>query len=218
MNTTSRFPVVAATVFTLSGAIGALGFTAVDGAHRSSVPTEIHAAHAAWVSTAESVGEQVREADLVVRVQAIDRAAPRALWSPVPESARSQAPGAFLFTDTRVEVLEVYKGEAEIGDRLWVLQTGGDTTNLRGAPVRLALGEDPLYDLGSELVLFLIDISQDPVHAEGRDLFRTVNPAGRYDVDGGLVSRVALGSGQRVASDLGSLKAEIDAALRTPLE
>jgi len=49
---------------------------------------------------------------------------------------------------------------------------------------RLSVKDDPLYVVGEESVLFLVDISDDPIHAQGRTLYRTINPAGRYAVQG----------------------------------
>lgn len=175
-------------------------------------------AHAAWISTSQTVAEQVMEADAVVRVQVLDQASPRHLWHPTPEGAKG---GTFAFTDTQVEILEVYRGKVNVGDRVDLMQTGGDLVTLTGETSRMELAEDPLYTLGSEMVLFLVDISDDPVHGQKRALFRTVNPAGRYDVFGGLVSQRAWGSQNRggqnraVQSDLGTLEAEIQQAVRS---
>lgn len=206
---TLQFPLTAAAVFAASLALGAFAMATLDAPADSEAA---HAAHAAWISDADTVAEQVQEADLVVRVQAVDRAQPRALWSPAPAQAKN-APGTFVFTDTEVEILEVYKGEATAGDRVWVLQTGGETTDLRGQAAQLVVAEDPIYRLGDEMVLFLVDISDDKVHAQGRDLFRTVNPAGRYQVEGGLVTRVDLGAGAVVESDLPTLESTISSSL-----
>ena len=169
-------------------------------------------AHAAWISTSQTVAEQVMEADAVVRVQVLGQSQPRHLWHPTPEGAKG---GTFAFTDTEVEVLEVYRGKVDVGDRVEVMQTGGDLITLTGETSRMELAEDPLYTLGSEMVLFLVDISDDPIHGQKRSLFRTVNPAGRYDVFGGLVSQRAWGAQSRaIQSDLGTLEAEIQQAVR----
>ncbi len=170
-------------------------------------------AHAAWISTSQTVTEQVMEADAVVRVQVLDQAQPRHLWHPTPAGAKR---GTFAFTDTEVEILEVYSGKVDVGERIQVMQTGGDLVTVTGETSRMELAEDPLYTLGSEMVLFLVDISDDPVHGQKRPLFRTINPAGRYDIFGGLVSKRAWGSQSRASqSDLGTLEAEIQQAVRS---
>ena len=169
-------------------------------------------AHAAWVSTADSVADLVMEADAVVRVQTLDRSQTRHLWHPAPAGAKR---GTFAFTDTEVEVLEVYRGEAQVGDRLMVMQTGGDLVTRSGETSRMELAEDPIYGHGSEMVLFLVDISNDRIHSRGRSLFRTVNPAGRYEVLGGLVGRRAWGDRtEALETDLGTLEAEIHQAVQ----
>ena len=178
---------LAAGTFAVSLVAGAFAFTTIQS---PATPDEHHGAKASWVSTAQTVAEQALEADVMVRVQAVDRAQPRHLWNPMPDAAsRIDGRSTFAFTDTQVEVLEVYHGDVQVGDRLWVLQTGGDLRTQGGKLSRMELAADPLYEVGDEMVLFLVNISGDPVHAVDRELFRTVNPAGRYQVDGGLAAR-----------------------------
>lgn len=205
---------LAAGLFTVSLVVGAYAFSTTPS---GTLEASNEGAHASWVSQAETVAQQVLEADLVVRVQAIDRAEARHFWHPMPEgSQRVNGQGTFAFTDTQVEVLEVYHGKAQVGDRLSVMQTGADLTTLEGSLSRMELAEDPLYELGDEMVLFLADISGDPVHAVKRQLFRTVNPAGRYQVDGGLVGRLAMAGDEEKMSilDLSSLEDEIRLAVQ----
>lgn len=201
---------LAAGTFAASLVAGAFAFSTISS---EPVVVEHEGAHASWVSPAETVAEQVREADLMVRVQAVDRAQPRHFWHPMPTgTSRVNGRGTFAFTDTQVEVLEVYHGDARVGDRLWVLQTGADLVTREGKVSRLELEDDPLYGLGDEMVLFLVNISGDPVHAADRELFRTVNPAGRYQIDGGLAARA--GSHDKAAFlDLDALEQEIRVAV-----
>jgi len=208
------FAFVAAASFVASLAVGAFVVTAIQ---TPAEAPEHQGAHAAWVSTAESVPELAQEADLIVRVQALRHGDPRYLWSPAPAGAEiADGRSTFVFTDTEVEILEVYGGKARVGDRLWVLQTGGELVNRSGDSTRLELAEDPLYRSGDEMVLFLINISNDPVHAQGRALYRAVNPNGRFQVEGSLVSRSLLGdpSKSRQQLDLGALEDAIHTAGR----
>lgn len=46
---------------------------------------------------------------------------------------------------------------------------------------------DPLFTRGGEHILFLKNISDDAIHAGNRQLYRIVNPTGRYDIQGGNV-------------------------------
>lgn len=168
-------------------------------------------AHAAWTSNAQTVAQQVMESDVVVRVQVLGQSDSRHLWHPTPEGAK---PGRFVFTDSEVEVLEVYRGDVNVGDRLSVMQTGGDLVTRGGKLSRLELREDPIYQLGSEMVLFLVDISGDSVHAPNRDLYRTVNPLGRYEIEGGLAGNYGFGDHTKAReTDLVSLETEIREAV-----
>lgn len=211
----SKFAAVAAFAFIASVAAGALVMNTINPALHSDEHHE--GAHASWISTAQSVGQLSQEADLIVRVQAIDNGEPRFLWSPTPEGAFRRAGRSTLaFTDTTVEVLEVYSGKAQVGDRVAIMQTGGDLLTRSGKLARLELSEDPIYAPGAEMVLFLVDISNDPVHAQGEPLFRAVNPNGRFEVEGGLVSRISLGDANKARQelDLGTLEDSIRAAVR----
>ena len=179
LNSKKGFVGLAAGTFAASLATGALAFTLLQTS--TTLEPNDHGISASWVSPAETVAEQVQEADLMVRVQAVERAEARHLWNPMPEGTkRVNGKSTFAFTDTLVEVLEVYHGNAQVGDRLWVLQTGADLMTRGDRISRLEIADDPLYEIGDEMVLFLVDISGDPVHASNRELFRTVNPAGRY--------------------------------------
>lgn len=197
-------------------ALGTLGVSLMVGAiaATSMMPSENvlrGEATASWVSNAETVKQQVMESDLVVRVQVLGQDEPRHLWHPTPEGAE---PGRFVFTDSEVEVLQVYRGDVEVGDRLKVMQTGGQLITREGKLTSLQLREDPIYEVGSEMVLFLVDISGDSVHAPERELYRTVNPAGRYEIEGSFAGRRPMGEqvmGREL--DLFTLEAEIAQAI-----
>jgi hypothetical protein len=147
--------------------------------------------HASWTSDALTVGKQLMESDLVARVQVVEQgetevvlALPRdrALQRSIRETGRRMP--EIPFTRSQVEILEVYSGTAQVGDRFELLQTGG---LVEGELVQVA--EDPLYQVGGEHVLFLKDISADTVHGAAAHLFRTLNPASRYDLLGDQVVR-----------------------------
>lgn len=211
------FIALATGLFAVSLAVGAFVLP-TSSAHLAPEP---EGAHASWVSQARTVDQQVLEADMVVRVQVVDRAPARHLWHPTPDGVmHASGQGTFAFTDTQVEVLEVYAGKTRVGDRLWIMQTGADLVTTEGLVSRMELAEDPLYEQGDEMVLFLVDISGDPVHAAGRQLARTVNPAGRYQVDGGLVGQFAMSNDQEKVAilDLASLEGQIRTAVETRLD
>ncbi|HRF50588.1 MAG TPA: hypothetical protein PLC98_23370 [Anaerolineales bacterium] len=89
---------------------------------------------------------------------------------------------AMLFSDTVLQVLEVYSGT--VPTAITVMQTGGvspSTGNVEG-PI-----DDPLYEVGEVYVLFLVDITGDPIQAPDAERYRTVSPAGRFLLDGSSV-------------------------------
>jgi hypothetical protein len=62
------------------------------------------------------------------------------------------------------------------------MQTGGMRPDNPRSSIEVR--DDPLYHPGEEYVLFLVDISGDPVQAPGRVLYRAVSPFGRYRIEG----------------------------------
>lgn len=57
-----------------------------------------------------------------------------------------------------------------------------------GRAQKFEIAADPLFEVGSEHILFLVDITGDGVHSKGRQLYRVVNPMGRYEIKpGGLL-------------------------------
>lgn len=167
-----------------------LGLTLLPLAHRLTASERV-VGHANWASPARSVAEQAAEADLVVRVQVqkVDqvRKLKQALAANTPGTS---GPGMTIitpFTDTKMRVVEVFKGSAS--QHITVMQTGGVLPAADGDPaVNQATDDDPLFVEGSEHVLFLTDISADRIHGKGRQIYRIVNSAGRYEVTGASVA------------------------------
>lgn len=192
----------------VAAATGCLALGFVAGPNLFSTPsspfdsvTGVQPVHLQWASDADAVVEQLIEADVVVRARVVENLAPRKLVFPLAENDPWRTE-VNVFTDSVLEVLEVYQGT--VGDRITVMQTGGAVPATAQHPgVDLQVADDPLFVPGSEHVLFLVDISGDPVHAPERRLYRTVNPAGRYLVEGRrVVSHPELG---RIAERPGSL-------------
>ena len=140
-----------------------------------------------WNSSAHLVAEQVAEGDAIVRVK-VDKAHPsRALVIPLPPGTRREELKADVipFTDSGVRVEDVYKGSVTKGAIMTIMQTGGMQTAMdqyRAQDVTLA--DDPLLVKEGDHILFLKSITGDPLHAPNQNLYRVVNPAGRYDVHG----------------------------------
>jgi len=143
---------------------------------------------AVWASTASKVPELVAEADLVVRATVIIEPKTRPvsftgpMWSEDGKAIMGQKTDVILFSDTQFEVVETYKGSPE--PLITVMQTGGLIPSSDGKVQQTSLEGDPLFTQGSEYILFLVDISGDAIHAPDRKLYRTVNPAGRYEIRG----------------------------------
>lgn len=140
-----------------------------------------------WESRALSVPDLARAADIIVRAQVIEAPASRTITQDLPMVDENGAPVAMvtdsmLFSDTLFEVVESYSGTPP--SKIYVMQTGGTSQDGR---VVIEFPDDPLYRVGEEYVLFLVDISGDEVQALDRELYRVVNPAGRFLIDGAKV-------------------------------
>jgi hypothetical protein len=139
-----------------------------------------------WAIKAATVHELVSESDLVVRVRVSEAPATRVHRIEGTEMDENGNPTNtitvenILFSDTVLEVLETYMGKPSL--KITIMQTGGfDSTISKN---RWVMREDPLYNVGEEYILFLVDISGDHIHAPDRELYRTVNPFGRYEING----------------------------------
>lgn len=161
-----------------------------------------------WVSTEVKVEELVGSSDLIVRARVVSQdtrlleqnlpvytAAGSDSTTPLEEvgpSSRANQVGERKvitpFTDSTMEVIEVYKGFAE--GSITVMQTGGEipSENENSPTQKMSTQGDPLFTVGSEHILFLVDISGDDIHAENRILYRIASPAGRYSIQGERVS------------------------------
>lgn len=145
----------------------------------------INSSSADWVSKATTIKELVAEADLIVWGRVVEAPVTRILRNEAPISdANGNITGSMineaLFSDTVFEVLKVYSGKAPA--KILVMQTGGFNA---ATGIRDEMMDDPLYEIGKEYILFLVDISEDPIQSAGRQLYRTINPAGRYGIGDG---------------------------------
>lgn len=84
----------------------------------------------------------------------------------------------------------VYKGPAD--NYITVMQTGGLLSPVNeDSRFNLEIEGGPIFTGGDEYILFLKDISGDKVHSQNRELYRIINPAGRYAIDGDIVPSFA---------------------------
>jgi hypothetical protein len=185
-------------------------------AHRI-LPSGPQVVHAQWASSAQSVAEQATESDIIVRVQ-VEKVTPtRKHIIALDREAQNKdrKVDATPFTDTRMRVLEVYEGAVD--KYITVMQTGGVLAATDEHPaINLVLEGDPLFVESTEHVLFLKDITGDPIHAKGRTLYRTINPSGRYEVQGQAVKSYAETSVPGQPTTLAELVNLIQQALGSP--
>lgn len=173
-----------------SVAVGAMATAFIFWYGKSSVPPNENStvgSTTSWVSQANTVIELSREADLIVRARVNQAPVTRILTQQLPMLDENGTPTAMAthsmpFSDTLFEVIKTYSG-AELSEVL-VMQTGGAMSSTQHT---MQMPDDPLYSVGEEYILFLVDISGDEIHASDRQLYRTVNPTGRFQVFGGAV-------------------------------
>lgn len=164
--------------------------------------TSRNASTAHWASSAMTVNELMSEANLVVRVRVSEVPVTRIVQVEAPMldevgNAVDSAVIKVLFSDTVFEVLETYMGKPSL--KITVAQDGGfDQTVSNGVE---ETADDPLYNVGEEYILFLVDISGDPIHAPDRELYRVINPFGRYRIDGESVFSYGQFAGQYAGMD-----------------
>ncbi len=142
----------------------------------SMAPTPV-SVPALWASSASTIAELAVEADLIIRARVVKEPESRVVSFSGPMVAEDgtvvgEVVDKITFFDTEMEVLDVYKGPAK------KIVTVMQTARIEG---------DPLYLKKEEVILFLVDISDDPIHSQGRALYRIVNPAGRYTIEGSEV-------------------------------
>jgi len=178
--------------------------------HVGPTPVRIHAQ---WASSAGTVAQQAAEADVIVRAKV------QKVFKPQVSEKRLANPSdrfpakfdVLAFTDVLLKVEKVYSGE--VHGNIRIVQTGGKveaTANHRA--LQLAIDDDPLLVEGSEHIFFLKEISGDPVLAPHRKLYRIVNSAGRYDINGATVLSFSDLAGSR-PTQLQDLDAQIRASL-----
>jgi hypothetical protein len=151
---------------------------------------------ASWISSAQTIKELASEADAIVKVR-ITSTKSRTLEQTLPTFAEDgktvigELKDVMPFTDSDAVVSEVFKGS--ITGTITILQTGGlfvDGAKINPDEQFLVIDEDPIFGVGSDQILFLKDISKDPIHSKGRPLFVIINPNGRFEVkaDGDLIN------------------------------
>ena len=176
---------------------------------------------AMWVSQAVNVDEVSKEANLIVRVRVVKSPEPRIIRETLPQvevvngvtRVVGEEVSEAVFSDTMFEVIETYAGKSD--PQIMVVQTGGP--NPQNPENITQMMDDPLYQLGEEYVLFLVDISGDSVQAPDRTLYRIVSPSGRYKIENDTVQSYAEkthDSAARIPTTLVDLVAQISSSTK----
>jgi hypothetical protein len=172
---------------------------------------------AEWDSRARTVADAAAEADLIIYGKVIAEPVTRIRNFESPQMDANGTPDGTVhvttipFADTLFEVVKTYMGEAP--EQLLVMQTGGVLSNGNTSQIR----DDPLYQLGDEYVLFLVDISGDEIHAPDRELYRTISPVGRYLIVGNSATSPAEEyMNQLLPTTFDELERQIAEAVSTP--
>lgn len=145
--------------------------------------------NASWVSNAKTVDELILEADLVVRARVSNNPITRVVRHELSVLDENNVIvgttiSETLFSDTVFEVIKIYRGIPR--KTISVMQTGGFDPTVSNAIEEVM--DDPFYKIGEEYILFLVDISGDSVQAPNSELYRIVNPFGRYKIDNETVA------------------------------
>lgn len=157
----------------------------------SETPAPFGSSSTSWESRARTVAEVAKESDVIIYGRVIQEPVTRMVNFESPIVDKSGTPtGAthtttIAFADTLFEVVRSYKGNPPT--QVLVMQTGGKLPS--GETTQFS--DDPLYRVGEEYVLFLVDISGDKIHAPDRELYRIVSPAGRFLIDGNTATTFA---------------------------
>jgi len=156
---------------------------------------------ASWPNYGDLAG-LVKASDLVVEARVVRRLGSRDVRG-YPEQ---RVPVSF--TESVVRVERVLKGSAD--GELRVVQVGADRPEQRYA-------EFPLIAPGSHVVLFLVDVSNEPVHADGTKKYVILAPVGLLHVQGSRMITRAPGwaaSDEAAALSLGELRSRVAALSR----
>ena len=146
---------------------------------------------ASWESTARTVAEVAKESDVIIYGRVIQEPVTRIVNFESPIVDESGTPTgtthttSIAFADTLFEVVKPYQDNPP--SQILVMQTGGILPSGETAQ----FSDDPLYRVGEEYILFLVDISGDKIHAPDRELYRIVSPAGRFLIAGNTATTFA---------------------------
>jgi hypothetical protein len=156
---------------------------------------------AEWPNYGDLAG-LVEASDLIVEARVVRRHVSRDVRS----YPGQRVPVAFTESDVQVE--RVLKGSAD--GELRVVQVGAEGPQQR-------YPEFPLTVPGGRVVLFLVDVSHEPVHADGKKKYAILAPVGLLHVQGSRLTTRAPGwaaSDEAAALSLEELRSRVAALSR----
>jgi hypothetical protein len=118
-----------------------------------------------------SLDELVSASDLIVRARVGRKLGERS----VPSGRVAVA-----FTEFEIQPQHTMKGQPKAAATVVQIGRAGDSAN--------TFPEFPLLRVGSEVILFLRDVSAEPLHSDGTQKFSIVSPEGLYLVLAGRVN------------------------------
>jgi hypothetical protein len=177
---------VAALLLTLMAACGASASPAASDGSRESLADWHHV---------DSLTDLVQSADAIARVIVVQKSGEEIV-------AGGRAPVAF--TAYQVRALRVLKGEPGATFTLLQLGRAGDTAN--------TYPEFPLLTSGTEVLVFLRDVSQLPNFQDGRRKFQIVGLEGAYVVTQGRMRSLSSESKLRPVVD-GKTTSEVESLI-----
>ncbi|MCA9952204.1 MAG: hypothetical protein KDE48_21280 [Anaerolineales bacterium] len=183
--------VIAVSVIAVALALGNINNPKEEPLAKINAPSLRRNSSAYWVSQARTVPDLVGESDLIVYARVKQAPVTRIITQELPVLDEEGTPVATVidslpFSDTLFEVIKSYSGS--VPKELLVMQTGGTTSPSADTVEFVEFSDDPLYRVGEEYILFLVDISGDSLHAPDRQLYRAVSPAGRFQVANGVAT------------------------------
>lgn len=149
-------------------------------------PPEARILLASYVNHFDNLQTMTADSDLVVKAAVLHAQPIRIVGETAPTSKQKQlgVTTGVVFTDYLLRVEQVLKGQPPDNGTIVVVQTGGIYNG-----VTEFIEDDPLFEIGERDILFLRDISNDPIQAPGeRKYIINGTPQARFKITNGQIS------------------------------
>lgn len=148
-------------------------------------PEKVVEIEAHWSKSFNNLSEMVADSDLIITGRVLKVQASRLISDPYtsPRAQEFGLPNGVVFTDHVIQVDRVIKGNARKDGIVIVVQTGG-----RYNGVNMVVEDSPLFERNELVLLFLKDISGDPIQAPNEKKY-IINgsPQARFKIVNGKV-------------------------------